>query len=100
MNKTMIATFLAGAVFVGSAGAVLAYTGEHLAKDAKVTMRQARVLALKARPGKVTDAELERERGGLRYSFDIRSGRTTYEVGIDAITGKVLENGPEGSHPD
>jgi uncharacterized membrane protein YkoI len=29
----------------------------------------------------------------LRYSFDIRSDKTKYEVGVDAMTGVVLENG-------
>ena len=44
---------------------------------AKVTIDEARSIALKARPGTITDEELEKERGGsgLRYSFDIKSGR-------------------------
>ena len=64
-------------------------------------MSQARSIALKAHPGKITDEELERERGGsgLRYSFDIKSGGITQEVGVDAKTGKVLENAKEGPHP-
>jgi len=80
----------------------LAYTGEELAKDAKISMDQASAIALKARPGKITDKELEREPGGsgLRYSFDIKSGGFTYEVGVDAKTGKVLENKKEGTNPD
>lgn len=84
------------------AGGALAYTGEKLAKTAKVTMEQATDIALKARPGKITDKELEREKGGtgLRYSFDVRNKGVTYEVGIDAQTGAVLENAPEGAHPD
>jgi hypothetical protein len=46
--------------------------------------------------------ELEKEKGGsgLRYSFDIKSGKITYEVGIDARSGEVLENSKEGAHPD
>lgn len=84
------------------AGGALAYTGEKLAKTAKVTMEQATDIALKARPGKITDKELEREKGGtgLRYSFDVRNKGVTYEVGIDAQTGAVLENAREGAHPD
>jgi uncharacterized membrane protein YkoI len=39
-------------------------------------------------------------RRGLRYSFDIKAGSHTYEVGVDAVTGKVLENGSEGKNPD
>ena len=57
----------------------LAYKGEELAKDAKVSIAEARAIALKAHPGKITDEELEREAGGtgLRYSFDIKSGSST-----------------------
>jgi uncharacterized membrane protein YkoI len=45
---------------------------------------------------------LEKERGGsgLRYSFDIKNGKITHEVGVDAKTGKVLENSVEGAHHD
>ena len=80
----------------------LAYTGQKLAKEAKVSIVQARAIALKAHPGKITDEELEREPGGtgLRYSFDIKRGGITQEVGVDAVTGRVLENAKEGPHPD
>jgi uncharacterized membrane protein YkoI len=97
---------VASAVLLAAALALhtvaMAYTGEEFARDAKIDIQAARNVALKARPGKITDEELEREKGGsgLRYSFDIRQGTKTYEVGIDAITGKVLENKREGKHPD
>lgn len=57
-------------------------------------MAHARKIALKAYPGKIIAEELEHERGGsgLRYSFDIRHGKIVHEVGVDAVTGKVLEN--------
>ena len=86
----------------GLASGAHAYTGEKLAREAKLTIKEARVIALKARPGKITDGELEKEKGGsgLRFSFDIKAGGTTYEVGVDARTGKVLENGLEGKNPD
>jgi uncharacterized membrane protein YkoI len=79
-----------------------AYSGEQLEKGAKVKIEQARTIALQARAGTITDAELEHEKGGsgLRYSFDIKSGGNVYEVGVDAQTGKVLENKKEGPHPD
>ena len=79
-----------------------AYTGEKLAKAAKINIEQARAIALKARPGAITGVELENENGdsGLRYSFDIKSGGAGYEVGVDAQSGKVLENKKEGPHPD
>jgi uncharacterized membrane protein YkoI len=57
---------------------------------------------LKAHPSKITDEELEKEAGGtgLRYSFDIKRGKVTQELGVDAQTGKVLENAKEGPNPD
>jgi len=71
-------------------------------RRANVTIDQARTIALKARHGTITDEELEREKGGsgLRYSFDIKSNKVIYEVGVDARTGKALENVREGAHPD
>ena len=80
----------------------MAYTGQKLAKDAKVSIAEARAIALKAHPGKISDQELEKEHGGsgLRYSFDIKRGSVTQEVGVDAQTGRVLENKKEGPHPD
>lgn len=82
--------------------AAYAYTGEHLAPEARITIGQARTIALKAVPGQIADQELEKEGGGsgLRYSFDIKQGKTTYEVGIDAKTGAVLEHSVEGPNAD
>ena len=79
-----------------------AYKGEHLAPHAKIGVSRARAVALKAHPGAITDEEMEREAGGtgLRYSFDIRSKGSIQEVGVDARTGRVLENAPEGKNPD
>lgn len=67
----------------------------------KVTMGEARAIALKAHPGTIVKAELEHEGGGsgLRYSFDMRQGKSWREVGVDAMTGHVLENKPEGANP-
>ena len=83
------------------ASPALAYTGQNLAKEAKVSIAEARAIALKAHPGTITNEELEKEAGGtgLRYSFDI-NGSTTQEVGVDARTGRVLENAREGKNPD
>ncbi len=76
--------------------------GASLSPTAKVSLAAARASALAARPGVITDQELENESGGtgLRYSFDIKSNGKTFEVGVDARTGKVLENGAEGANPD
>ena len=87
---------------IGGATVGLTYTGEELAKDAKVTLADARAIALKTFPGKIKAEELEKEKGGsgLRYSFDIEEGSVIHEVGIDAKTGEVLENSVEGAHAD
>lgn len=92
----------AAGILLAFVAPALAYTGQKLAGNAKVTIAQARQIALKAHPGKITDEELERESGGsgLRYSFDIKNGSRTHEVGVDAATGNVLENKMEGPHPD
>ena len=84
------------------ATAAVGIKGQQYASQAKITLAQARAIALKAVPGKVTDVELEKERGGsgLRYSFDIRAGSKTYEVGVDAKTGAVLEKAIEGKDSD
>ncbi len=63
-----------------------------LAAQAAIPFEQAQTLTLAARPGEVREWELEREHGGLRYSFDIAAGENLYEVGIDANSGAVLEN--------
>jgi uncharacterized membrane protein YkoI len=76
--------------------------GASLMPLAKVSLSAARATALAARPGVITDQELEKEKGGsgLRYSFDIRSNGKAFEVGVDARTGKMIENAAEGAHPD
>ncbi|HEY8010393.1 MAG TPA: PepSY domain-containing protein [Rudaea sp.] len=71
-----------------------------LAKQAKVSLPQARQIALRIYPGKIVKEELEQEKGGsgLRYSFDIANGNITHEIGVDARTGKVLEDSVEGEN--
>ena len=78
------------------------FAGSNLVPLAQVSLVQARATATAARPGQITDQELENETGGtgLRYSFDIKSNGKTFEVGVDARTGKVLENKAEGPNPD
>lgn len=100
LNTTSAA--LAAAIILSSAGA-FAYQGQQYASQTTVTLARARAIALRAVPGgKITDEELEREAGGsgLRYSFDVKSKGKTREVGIDAKTGKILENSVEGANPD
>ena len=100
--KKLVLTFtiaaMAATTFVAGAESSTAELG----KQAKVQMPQAREIALKVYPGKIVKEELEQEKGGsgLRYSFDIANGKVTHEVGIDAKTGKLLENSVEGADND
>ncbi len=62
------------------------------AKEAKITMAEAKAIALKRVPGTVLDGELEKEKGRLQYSFDICSeNKQIFDVEIDAKTGAVLK---------
>lgn len=94
-------TIALAAVSVASAAAT-AFKGAELVPLTKVSLETATATALKARPGTITDSELEKEKGGsgLRYSFDITSAAKKFEVGVDAKTGKVLENKAESKNPD
>jgi uncharacterized membrane protein YkoI len=87
-----------GIAFIASP--VLAAAKEPTQK-AKISMGQARQIALQTYPGRIMKEELEHEGGGigLRYSFDLRKGKQWREVGVDALTGKVLENKAERPNP-
>ncbi|MEO8802608.1 MAG: PepSY domain-containing protein [Rudaea sp.] len=101
--KKIISIVTATSVLVAvGIGASAATPDAMLAQQAQITMPQARKIALKAQPGKIVAAELEKERGGsgLRYSFDIVQGKVTHEVGVDAKDGKLLENSVEGPNAD
>lgn len=95
-------TIGAVALLLAGAAAAKPLVGHQYEAQAKITLAEARATAVKTRPGVIADQELEKEGGGagLRYSFDVRSHGVTYEVGVDAKTGKVLENSNEGPHPD
>lgn len=62
------------------------------AKPAGINMAQARAIALRAAPGRVEKAEREHEGGRLRYSFDIRQGNRIHEIGVDVVTGRIVED--------
>lgn len=60
-------------------------------KEAKITMEQARKIALaKVKDGKIESGELEREHGKLIYSFDIKSPKGVTEVNVNALDGKIV----------
>ena len=103
-SRTTIRTISAAAALTALlavsslATTAFALEGEKLSAEATLTLDQAKVAALKAQPGKILDQELEHRKGGsgLRYSFDIKVGTATHEVGIDAKTGATLVNQTEG----
>ena len=104
-NKTIHAIGLATAVVataITPAHAAHKFDGARYLKDAHISLDAAREIALKTSPGKIVAEELEKEGGGsgLRYSFDIKNGSATHEVGVDAKDGRVLENSVEGPHAD
>lgn len=101
MKRKSILIAVAGAVLLGSATAY-AYVGEQYAKEVKVTMEQARARALELAPGTIKDAELEKEgpASTLRYTFDIQTQSGIREVGIDAMTGEVVENQVESAQAE
>jgi uncharacterized membrane protein YkoI len=104
MKPSLISLAVLSAFVVAApamAGSAASLRGAKFLPMAHVTLAVARTSALKTRPGKITDQELEQEKGGsgLRYSFDIRSGGKGYEVGVDAKTGAVLENSTDGQSP-
>jgi hypothetical protein len=75
------------------AAALMLYFGSLTANAQvkKIGMAKARAIALKRAAGKIQSAELEREKGKLVYSFDIRTRRGTIrEVWVDAYTGRIL----------
>ena len=63
---------------------------------AKISMIKAKAIALKAAPGKLISSEYENEDGGWRYSFDIQQKGHVQEIGVNAMTGKNIENKSEG----
>ena len=63
---------------------------------ARISMIKAKAIALKAAPGKLISSESENEGGGWRYSFDIQQKGNVQEIGVNAMTGKIIENKSEG----
>lgn len=86
------------AIFSGGAAAqkTRSKINAKLAKQASISMKQARQTALNTAAGNIESEELEKEHGKLVYSFDIRNSKGTIsEVQIDAKTGAVVSNEEE-----
>lgn len=102
IDASVLAIGLAFAAGAMAQTATSKLDGAQYLKDARVSLQQARESALKVYSGTIIDQELEKERGGsgLRYSFVVKQGTSEHEVGIDAVSGKVLENSVEGPDAD
>jgi uncharacterized membrane protein YkoI len=102
-SRPVFAAVVAAGSLVALSAPALAYTGQQFENQAKVSLKQAEAIAAKAsRGGTITARELEKEHGGsgLRYSFDVKTNGKTREIGVDAMTGKLLENSLEGPDAD
>lgn len=86
----------AAPVHQASVKAKPAATAKMAVPKPKVSMAQARKIALRLAPGNITKSEYEKEGGGWRYSFDIQQKGHIQEIGLDAMTGKVVQNKSEG----
>ncbi|WP_338468177.1 PepSY domain-containing protein [Novosphingobium sp. ZN18A2] len=72
--------------------AILLSGAANAAPAPKVSKARAQVIALKAAPGKIVESDYEKEDGIWRWSFDIRQGKRIHEIGIDVMTGKIVES--------
>jgi uncharacterized membrane protein YkoI len=60
---------------------------------AKLTLEQAKEIALKAHPGEVVEVEYEIESNGdASYEFDIMTDKGEIKMEVDAATGKIVED--------
>lgn len=79
--KKIIAVFLVGLFAIVSVSAQTKLIG----------MKRAKQIASQQVKGKIKSSELEKEKGKMIYSFDIRNSKGGItEVNIDAYTGKVI----------
>ncbi len=94
MRILALVTFTAAVLF----GPCAMAAENHAGPPAKLTKAQAQQIALKAAQGTIVDSEYEKENGSWRYSFDIRQANRIHEIGVDANTGKIVEDSFEGLH--
>ncbi len=101
-TRIAVFTFAASLVAAGSASAQKKARPESqaaLAREAKITKAEATKTALAQVPGaKVRSSEIEREKGKLIYSFDLKvAGKSGIEeINVDAMTGAVVAREHEG----
>ncbi len=103
MKNTLVFASAIGLFITSTLATASAFPGQRFTKDAKVTLAQARTIALHAVPGgKVMKYELEREAGGngLQYDFEIKAGAQLRDIGVDAKSGKIIERETEHAGKD
>ena len=111
MKSVTYATLFAAMLTLGAAASASAQAAKAttkkettsqaaLRKEAKIAEADARKTALAAVPGgKVQSHELEREKGKLIYSYDIKvAGKSGIEeVNVDAMTGEIVAHEHENA---
>jgi uncharacterized membrane protein YkoI len=93
LASVLLAALASGGLAVGAPAQDHKSSRKSLKSEARIGMTRARATALAKVPGgRIKSSELEREKGKLIYSFDIRPARGTgiEEVQVDAITGEVV----------
>lgn len=80
---------------------------EQLMQNSQISEKQAKEIALGKVKGTVVSVKLEEDDGRKHYEVIVKGSDGTYEVEIDANTGKVLEveregskDGDDGGHDD
>jgi len=68
----------------------------YAAPSPMISKASAQAKALRIAPGRIISGEYEREGQGWRWSFDVQQKGHVQEIGIDALTGAVVENKSEG----
>lgn len=85
---------LAAIVAIGAVGCASEEEQQDQAQlqaQAKISKEQAEQTALtKAPGGSIKEAELEKEKGRLIWSFDVSGSPGVTEVNVDAVTGEVV----------
>jgi len=56
-----------------------------------ITIEQAKMIALEAVPGVITESEIEKENGIIIYEIEIIKDNKEYEVNIDPKTGLIIK---------
>jgi DNA-binding protein YbaB len=96
-TATLVGVLLALLSLAAWAGGESRSSQAALSKEAKITMEQAQETALAKEAGKIQSKEIEREKGKLIYSFDVKMADGVHEVNVDAMTSEVLEDTVESA---